>query len=74
LGLAPARALLCLAAAARLVFFLPRGGIFLLRELGSQSAAGEANPLPAFVHQTGRENTGHVASTFIGVSIAIVSA
>jgi hypothetical protein len=41
----------------RLVFFLPRGGIFLLRELGSQSAAGEANPLPAFVNEAGRENT-----------------
>jgi hypothetical protein len=53
--LAPARALLRrLAGAARLVFFLPRGGILLLRELGSQSAAGEANPLPAFVYETGR--------------------
>jgi len=37
--------------AARLVFFLPRGGILLLRELGSQSAAGVANSLPAFVNQ-----------------------
>lgn len=40
--------LLRLAAAARFVFFLPRGGILLLRELGSQSAAGVANLLPAF--------------------------
>ena len=63
--LAPARALLRrLVAAARFVFFLPRGGILLLRELGSQSAAGEANPLPAFVHETGHENTGQMASTF----------
>jgi hypothetical protein len=47
--LPPARALpRRLPAAARLVFFLPRGGILLLRELGSQSAAGVANSLPAF--------------------------
>jgi hypothetical protein len=47
------RALLRLADAARLVFFLPRGGILLLRELRSQSAAGEANPLPAFISEIG---------------------
>jgi hypothetical protein len=56
--LAPPRALLRLAGAARLVFFLPRGGILLLRELHSQSAPGEANPLPAFVREIGHENGG----------------
>src|SRR5262245_9192367 len=30
-----------------LLFFLPRGGILLLRELGSQREVGKANQLPA---------------------------
>ena len=57
--LAPARVLLrFLPAAARFVFFLPRGGILLLRELGSQSGAGEANSLPAFVTETAHRGVG----------------
>jgi hypothetical protein len=58
-----------LAAAARLVFFLPGGGIVLLRELGSPSATGEANPLPASVMRKATKTPGHKASTFNDVSM-----